>query len=54
MQRADNSDLLERSMVVGLVSAAAVGAAGAVGAGGIVILGWFVGVIFVSQSSHSD
>ena len=45
MQSADDSDLLERSMNVGLVSAAAVGAAGAVGAGGIVILGAFVVVI---------
>ena len=47
MQRADRSDLLERSMIVGVVSSAAVGAAGAVGAGGIGILGAFVVVIFV-------
>ena len=47
MQRADSSDLLERSMIVGVVSAAAVGAAGAVGIGGAGILGALVVVIFV-------
>ena len=38
MQRADNSDLLVRSMTVGLVGAGAVGAVGSVGAGGIGII----------------
>ena len=47
MQRADNSDLLERSMTVGVVSSAAVGVVGVVGAGGTGILGAFVIVIFV-------
>ena len=47
MQHADNSDLLERSMIVGVVGFGAVGAAGAVGAGGAGILGAAAFVILV-------